>query len=162
MNILVISDTHSDVDILNEVVSRKQGVCELVIHLGDKIEDAKTVMNRYPTIASINVVGNCDGCFFDKTNGEEGTFTIENVKIFYCHGHRYNVKLGYEYLLYKAKSLGANVVLFGHTHLPLCKKVGDILLVNPGSLGAPRMQNKPTYAVLSICDGVAKCEISEV
>lgn len=162
MNILVVSDTHSDTTALNELVSRKRGECELVIHLGDKIADAKEVMQKYPTVASICVVGNCDGYFFNKSECDEGTFTVGNVKLFYCHGHKYNVKLGYEYLLYKAKSMGARVVLFGHTHIPICEKVGDILLVNPGSLGAPRNGNPSTYAVLSINNDDVKCEICEV
>jgi len=42
----------------------------------------------------------------------------------------------------------ADVVLVGHTHLPSVRRVGDRLLVNPGSLGQPRSGNPAAcYAV---------------
>ncbi|GJQ50471.1 phosphoesterase [Candidatus Kuenenia stuttgartiensis] len=36
------------------------------------------------------------------------------------------------------KGVRANIVLLGHTHLPVVRKVGEITVVNPGSVGQPR------------------------
>lgn len=33
---------------------------------------------------------------------------------------------------------GADIMVVGHTHLPLVREVGDNLLINPGSVGAPK------------------------
>jgi diadenosine tetraphosphatase ApaH/serine/threonine PP2A family protein phosphatase len=37
-----------------------------------------------------------------------------------------------------AESAGADVLLFGHTHLPYLRRVGTTLFVNAGSVGRPR------------------------
>lgn len=33
---------------------------------------------------------------------------------------------------------GANVLLVGHSHLPFIRKLGEVLILNPGSIGQPR------------------------
>ena len=39
----------------------------------------------------------------------------------------------------------------GHTHIPLIRRVGDILVLNPGSCGQPRDYNPmPSYAVVEL------------
>lgn len=44
--------------------------------------------------------------------------------------------------------LEADIVFVGHTHVPLIRRVGDIYVVNPGSLGQPRYGSPDaTYAV---------------
>ena len=62
------------------------------------------------------------------------------------HGHRYSVKSGYDALLARAVEVGADIVVFGHTHVPFLKTIpkgtevsGKILerptyLFNPGSV----------------------------
>ena len=39
-------------------------------------------------------------------------------KLFVTHGHAYGVKSGLGRLAERAKTLGADVVLYGHTHIP--------------------------------------------
>ena len=36
------------------------------------------------------------------------------------------------------KDIQADVIITGHTHLPYVKKIGDSVLINPGSIGEPR------------------------
>ncbi len=44
--------------------------------------------------------------------------------------------------------LPADVLLVGHTHVPLIRKIGDKVLLNPRSLGQPRTGNsRASYAV---------------
>ncbi len=38
----------------------------------------------------------------------------------------------------RAKAVGANIVVFGHTHTAVVLMSDGILFVNPGSLAAPR------------------------
>lgn len=46
------------------------------------------------------------------------------------------------------EGLDADVLLYGHTHLPLVRTVGRTLVVNPGSVGQPRSGRPETsYAV---------------
>lgn len=45
-------------------------------------------------------------------------------------------------------NIQANVVFLGHTHLPMVRKVRDITIVNPGSVGQPRDGiPKASYAI---------------
>ena len=41
----------------------------------------------------------------------------------------------------------------GHTHVPLVKWYGDVLLVNPGSPSRPRSMDGPTFGVLTLNEG---------
>lgn len=44
----------------------------------------------------------------------------------------------------------ADIVLFGHTHTPLDRTVGDVRLINPGAVGYPQVKaNTARYALLS-------------
>ena len=69
-----------------------------------------------------------------------------------CHGSPWGVE---EYVYPDDKafdrfaSIKADIVVMGHTHIPLIRRVGDILVLNPGSCGQPRDYNPmPSYAVV--------------
>ncbi len=56
-------------------------------------------------------------------------------------------------------SIDADAVVMGHTHRPLMRREGTVLLVNPGSCGQPRdYDSRAACAVLAIGDDVT-CEI---
>ena len=38
--------------------------------------------------------------------------------------------------------------IYGHVHLPIAKKVGDVYILNPGSASLPKEQNPNSYAIL--------------
>lgn len=47
------------------------------------------------------------------------------------------------------KSISADVIILGHTHFPMIKKVGKKIIVNPGSCGQPRDNNpRASFALL--------------
>lgn len=46
------------------------------------------------------------------------------------------------------QKLPADILLVGHTHVPFIRKIGDKILLNPGSIGQPRTGNSlASYAV---------------
>ncbi|MBI3929926.1 MAG: metallophosphoesterase family protein, partial [Armatimonadetes bacterium] len=50
-----------------------------------------------------------------------------------------------------AKSAEADVLVFGHTHLPYAKEVAGVLLVNVGSVGKPKDgDRRACYALLEV------------
>jgi putative phosphoesterase len=75
------------------------------------------------------------------------------LRIFVTHGHRYRVKFTPLPVKYRAEETGASICCFGHSHVPFCEKVGDVLLINPGSIAQPRGFLHPTYAVLEKVEG---------
>lgn len=162
MRILVVSDTHGDIDRLYDVVSKYRLSVDIVLHLGDNLSDAENVMRDFPTIAFLGVKGNCDFSYMLSDAKNEGCFTAEGRRIFYTHGHRYNVNYGTEYLVSNAKFNRCDIALYGHTHIRLCEEQNGVLVVNPGSLSRPRDNSNGSYCVLDIKDTKVKCEILEV
>lgn len=163
MKILVVSDTHREVEALREVVSRNQQGLDLVIHLGDCIDDIEIVMRDYRQIACLSVLGNCDYHTFSMNAKYEGSFSAEGRRIFYCHGHKYSVKTTTSAIVSNAKLKGCDIVLFGHSHVVYQEMRQDgILVLNPGSLVLPREGDKGTYAILEINGKEVKYEIKEV
>ena len=53
----------------------------------------------------------------------------------------------------------ADVIVFGHTHRPIVRRVGATLVVNPGAAGPRRFNLLPSVAVLTIENGTAQVEI---
>ena len=116
MRILVVSDTHRDQYSLEQAVLR-QPKAEVVIHLGDGADEAEMVKAKFPEKTFLQVRGNCDwGCDLPV----EGEITLEGKKLFYTHGHAYNVKYGLYNICCAAREKKADIVLFGHTHQDFC------------------------------------------
>lgn len=139
MSILIISDTHGLVHEVQEVVKRHQA--EAIFHCGDFCVDR----TRPPFSAMTMVRGNCD---VERSVPEEQVSQWRDLLLFQTHGHLYGVKQSLLKLHYRAEQLGANVVLFGHSHFPVCTVERGILFINPGSLQLPRGFDRPTYACL--------------
>jgi uncharacterized protein len=53
----------------------------------------------------------------------------------------------------------ANIVIFGHSHIPLKEEIDGLLLFNPGSATDKRRQPKHTMGVLTIERGMVEAEI---
>jgi putative phosphoesterase len=54
-------------------------------------------------------------------------------------------------LLHKVDELGVDVLVLGHTHVPMAERIGGTLVVNPGSCSEPRQpapDRVPTCAVI--------------
>ena len=144
MKIGIISDTHGNKQCMDEAISYLMD-CDLIIHAGDNFSDSKYI-HSVTKIGMMAVKGNCD---FDNVE-DELIFDIEDKNIFLCHGDKYSVKYGLEQLEEKAKEVEANIVIFGHTHTPLCIEKDNILYINPGSVSIPRNVNYKSMAILYI------------
>jgi putative phosphoesterase len=57
---------------------------------------------------------------------------------------------------------GARVVVFGHSHTPVCDDDGDLLLLNPGSPTDRRRQPNFTMATLDCADGACTARIVDL
>lgn len=68
---------------------------------------------------------------------------IDGCRIMLCHGAPWNVDQ-YIYpdtaldMLERCANQDYDLVVLGHTHYPMLKKIGKTVLVNPGSVGQPR------------------------
>ena len=149
MRILVFSDSHGYSQNLVKAINNNQNI-DIIIHLGDIVGDAVKLRNAYKNIRVEVVSGNND---FSKDFPSEKILDIEGKRILITHGHMYRVKQGYQKLIIKGKSINADAVFFGHTHLSEELYVDNMLLLNPGSIGIPLKPNNPTYCLVEIKDG---------
>ena len=130
MRILVTSDTHHDEYALRAAILR-QPKADAVIHLGDGEEEASLLRPQFPGKMFLQVRGNCDwGSMLPLT----GEITLEGKKIFYTHGHIYNVKYGLYQIVCAARERKADILLFGHTHHALTDYEDGLYIMNPGTL----------------------------
>ena len=128
MKALVFSDTHRSLGWMYEAIERDKP--DQVIHLGDLSEDAREAALAYPTLPFCTVPGNCDGW---TSLPLQKLITLAGARILLSHGHIWHVKSGYGEALAAARRAGADILLFGHTHRPLCQREEDGLWVmNPG------------------------------
>ncbi|MEG0050786.1 MAG: metallophosphoesterase [Terrisporobacter sp.] len=155
MKIGIISDTHGDMKSIEKVIPYLKE-CSLIIHAGDYIDDAEYIY--YATDVNVkSVKGNCD---LYTINGEyELIFSVGGKKFFLCHGHDYNVKIGVNSLLKIAKDKDIDIVIFGHSHIPVFEKVNNVLFINPGSLAYPRGGSQKTFGILTIGEELSYEEV---
>ena len=144
MRILVVSDTHSDVYNFERVLEKHRDI-DVIIHCGDGADDVLKMKQIYANKMFVSVRGNCDWCC-ESPNLE--TVTLEGKKIFVTHGHIYDVKNSLLRLSFAAKEAGADLVLFGHTHIPCDVYEDGVYFLNPGSLRG----YKGSYALVDLSE----------
>lgn len=152
MKVAVFSDTHGNYAHVFTALDSLSGVGH-IIHLGDTIDDAEMI-EQVVGATLIKVPGNCDCC---ASAPREQLRSIAGRNFFIVHGDRYNVKDGLERLRLKAESIGADIVLFGHTHRPFAETIDGILFFNPGSL-SDRCETR-SYGLLRISADSVSAEI---
>ena len=156
--LLVISDSHGSVSVLKAIFNwarerlpPNDSIC-CAVFLGDGISDLQPAADAAGFYSNWEYVkGNNDynaGFFPDST-----VLDFADHRFYLCHGHRHSLYSGYYSLVNAAQSNDADIVLFGHTHVPFCKREGGILLVNPGSAGRPRSRIGSTFAVIECISG---------
>lgn len=149
MKILVFSDSHRSLFGMYAAIDRHQP--RQVIHLGDMMYDAEEVAEHYPQLPFCLVPGNCDG--WGTAVPVKKNITLEGKSILLSHGHRWGVKSGYDMAISDARAVGADILLFGHTHVPYCQQMEDGLWVmNPGPA-------RSSYGLIEIRDGRAGCTL---
>lgn len=143
MKALIVSDSHSSTKELQQLKETYEGHVDVMVHCGDS-----ELQPDHPDLQGFQVVkGNCD---FYNDFEDELQIDRNGTRFFLTHGHRYNIKMTLQTLLYRAKEVEANVVCFGHSHILGAEMIDDILFINPGSILLPRSRREKTFALLEI------------
>ena len=160
MKLMFASDIHGSLPATDRVLELfiQSGARWLVI-LGDVLNHGPRnalpegyapaeVADRLNALASriIAVRGNCDSevdqmlLHFPITAPWQQVLT-ENQRLFLTHGHLYGPE--------NCPALNAgDVLIYGHTHLPVAEKRGDIYHFNPGSVSIPKGGVTASYGIL--------------
>ena len=148
MTLLILSDSHGHPDRIAEAIRRVRP--DGILFAGDGLRDLTYVELPCPLWA---VRGNCDwitspvivgGCALEAE--EELLVTLEGIRILLAHGHRYGVKGGLGAAIAQAQSQQADLLIYGHTHIPVELHLSPdnpsdygvqapLTLFNPGSIG---------------------------
>lgn len=155
MKVVVISDTHGYVESCINALRKIKDI-DLILHLGDYSKDVISIKKEI-NIDIVNVRGNCD--IHDNETLDDRLIEIKGIKIFLTHGDLYRVKHGLNDIYYKAKELGAEVALFGHSHMATIIKHDGILFLNPGSPALPKGGTKSSIGLLYIDENGVEGEI---
>ena len=147
--LLILSDSHNSRLAIENILAAEADSIDALIFLGDGLRDLEQALTFYPSLRAYAVAGNCD---FGALEPLDGLAAFDGVVVFYTHGHMYGVKYDLDTLADAAAARGANVALFGHTHIPVAEERGGVFLFNPGSCG--RCYTGPnTYGILTLADG---------
>ena len=149
MKIAVISDSHRVKRYMDNAIEiiQEEGT-DLILHAGDNFCDS-IYLKEKTGIPVIAVAGNCD---FDNVETELD-FECEGLTIFLTHGHHYGVKYGLHTLAEEAAGVGANIAIFGHTHVKENEIVDGVQIINPGSLAMPRDGRDRSFVMMELNNG---------
>lgn len=155
--LVVVGDTHS---LYNKhtvnYLARLQP--EILCFTGDRYHPDGEDLARQLGVPLWGVVGNCD---WQVTSPEELVQCWHGLTIFIAHGHKYDVKRTLNNIYFRAGELGAQIVLFGHTHMPLLAMNGNVILLNPGSPSQPRA-GVASVGTLEVTEGVLEASLLNI
>jgi hypothetical protein len=135
MRILAISDTHMEKwepparleELIKEV--------DLVLHCGDfESYEVYKELKKYELIA---VFGNADDERIKEDLSETEKFESGGIRFGLIHSGNY--LNNFDDLGYKAREMEVDILVFGHIHRFLVKKIKDKVLISPGSPTQPRL-----------------------
>lgn len=160
MKIFFISDIHGSLFFLKKALERyKEEKAKYIVVLGDVLyhgprnplprdynpDAVASLLNEYKD-KIIAVRGNCDSevdqiIIEYPMMSDYSIMLCNDRRLFLTHGHIYNEK--------NLPNLGQDdVLIYGHTHIPVAKKQNNIFILNPGSISLPRENIPNSYAVL--------------
>ena len=158
LTIGVVSDTHS-FDIPKQLITDFQNV-DLIIHAGDfsSLDDYKFFKNMKDVRA---VYGNMDEPDLCRQLPVKELFQFGGVSIgvFHGQGPQSSVLAGVQKEFRNDK---VDVVVFGHSHVPLNKKIDNVLYFNPGSPNDIVHAPYCSYGILTIKNEKVSAKIIKV
>lgn len=94
----------------------------------------------------IAVRGNCDSEVDEMVldfpmMATYSTVLYKDIRLFLTHGHIYNKNN-------LPKLSKGDVLIYGHSHIPIAEKKENIFIINPGSITFPKDNNPNSYGVL--------------
>ncbi|MEG0068721.1 phosphodiesterase [Cetobacterium sp.] len=159
MKIFVISDIHGSSYFLKKSLEAfKVENADYILILGDELyhgprnplpedynpKEVAEILNTYKE-KILAIRGNCDSevdqmLLEYPIMGDYTTLFLNKKRIFATHGHIFNKE--------KLPSLcEGDILIYGHTHIPLAEEKEGIFILNPGSISLPKDGNENSYGI---------------
>jgi uncharacterized protein len=160
--VLVLADTHiraGSARRLPDAVYAELERADLVLHAGDVVvPEVLADLERFAPVHA--VLGNNDVAELAAVLPEQVVVDVDGVRIGMVHDS--GAKAGRERRM-RRRFPDADVVVFGHSHIPMAVDgIDGQLLLNPGSPTERRRQPTHTYGVIEVRDGEMRAWIEEV
>lgn len=162
MKIGVISDTHisdKNCKLPAELINVLKG-CDLIIHAGDLID--LPVLELLKGISKVEAV--CGNMDLPKVQS-----SLENKKILNVGGKKICLMHGYgrpdnlvNILKEEFSKEKPDVIIFGHSHVPMNEYVDGVLFFNPGSPTDTIFAPYRSYGIIEIAKGEIKAAIHKI
>lgn len=163
MKIGVLSDTHGSLTYLEKALDTLSD-CDILLHLGDVLYHGprNDLPEGYNPKAVIEIINNLNNITIAKGNCDadvdqmvikhpiQSPFVykkIDNVSILMDHGY----KESKEDIIKRARELGVDILIQGHTHVKELYVDKDIIILNPGSTSIPK-DGTHSVATIEILD----------
>jgi putative phosphoesterase len=163
MKIGVISDTHipDRADLLPKKVLDAFKTMDMVVHAGDLID--LTVCDMLQAVCKdVRIVcGNMDGKDTAKRFSQKIVITVDKYRIGVMHGWGPPNQLE-SLVIDTFKKDKVDIIIFGHSHQPCNKKIGDVLMFNPGSATDTVFAPYRSFGTIEISDGVVDAQIVKI
>ncbi|WP_239616756.1 metallophosphoesterase family protein [Cohnella mopanensis] len=156
MKIVVVSDTHMPRmnKKLPERLIRELVNADEIIHAGDWTNLAVyEELAKYTT--THGVAGNNDGEDIIKQFGYRKVLKFEGYRIGIVHGHgAVKRKATESHAIDTFKGVRLDALVYGHSHIPVLKRIGGLLVFNPGSPTDKRRQSLYSFGILRVEEGL--------
>lgn len=160
MKLFFISDIHGSSYYLEKVINiYKKEKADYLVILGDELyhgarnplpkeynpKKVAEVLNTYKN-KIIAVRGNCDSEVDQMVlnypiMSDCSIILYNNRRLFLTHGHIYNKN--------NLPNISTgDVLIYGHTHVPLTEKINNMFIINPGSITFPKENTPNCYGIL--------------
>ncbi|MDQ0220452.1 metallophosphoesterase [Peribacillus cavernae] len=150
MKIVVISDTHMPKrgkKLPTSLIEDLQSA-QLIIHAGDwQTLDVYQELLTYAPVEGVS--GNVDGEDIKERFGEKRILQINGKRIGVVHGHGEKGTTEKRAIAAFAEE-DVDLIIFGHSHIPVKKQSDGVMLFNPGSPTDKRRQPAYSYGVITI------------
>lgn len=157
MRIMVISDTHDNLSIIDRLTSYASKLdVGLLLHLGDYVSPFTLRKILSTNIRFLGIFGNNDGdkVLMLKVLGSSGELyeppvevNVDSLRVLMMHGYG-SKELTERFVGSLALSNYYDIVMYGHTHSSRVEKVGKTVILNPGALSG-YLTELPTLALLN-------------
>ena len=152
--IVIMSDNHGQLEAIDRVKELEPDG-DYFIHCGDSCAYDELFLAGF-----ICVRGNNDWSLRDLP--EYAVFKCEDLTMIITHGTYYGYFERERYMMLDLEEHNGDILICGHTHMPMIYEEDGKYLINPGSTTLPRGKANRSYAVMILDKGkVVSIEIKD-
>jgi phosphoesterase, MJ0936 family len=151
----IVSDTHMPrmAKSLPDPLVHAFRKVDAILHAGDWTD--LRILEQLERLAPVHgVAGNNDGSEIVKKFGLRKILRFGGAAIGLVHGHGEGGRTATEARALRAfQNESVNAIVYGHSHLPVLKRVNGVLVFNPGSPTDKRKLSRYSFGLMEIEDG---------